>query len=130
MWSGMWRAEFPVEDGTTLREFFLLVKDGEVPLPEAIPFCLGGKCFRFTREEEGAAGSFYESLHYSVRLLNGEWLTLVFVIHTVDPGVYTEPPPFYDRERVMSWVDAVLKGIVLVPHAPGGMRGRDEIALQ
>jgi hypothetical protein len=126
----MWRAEFPVEDGTTLREFFLLVKDGEAPLPEAIPFYLGGRCFRFFREEEGAAGSFYESLYYWLRLLNGEWLALVFVIHTVNPGVYIDPPCPYDRERVMSWVYAVLRGIVLVPHAPGGMRGRDGICLQ
>ena len=122
-WSGVWRVDFPVEEGTTLREVFLLVREGEAPPLDVELVRFGGKSFRFFREEEGAAGSFYESLSYSLPLSDGKWVTLSFVIHTVNPGVFTFPPPPYDRRELLDLIEVILERVRTVSGFPSDREG-------
>lgn len=103
---------------TTLRELFLLVEEGERPFPGAVPISFGERIFYFSRSVEGAAGALYESLRYDLKLPGRRWLTLTFVIHTTNPGVYDMPPPSYDRGEVMALIEGILRRLVVAPLPP------------
>ena len=101
-----------------MREVFLLVREGEAPPLDVELVRFGGKLFRFFREEERVAGSFYESLNYSLPLSNGNWVTLSFVIHTVNPGVFALPPPPYERSELLDLIEVILEGMRTVSGFP------------
>ncbi len=45
---------------------------------------------------EGAAGSIYDSTAYST-VKGTACISLTFILHASNPGVYTTPPPLYDK---------------------------------
>lgn len=123
-WEGVWRVDLPVDEGTTLLEFVLLVEEGNGPPPGAVPVSFGGKVFYFSSSVEGAAGSQYESLRYELGIPGRGWITLTFVIRTVNPGVFDVPPPPYNRDAIMGLIQKVLGKLELISLP---LPGRSEI---
>jgi hypothetical protein len=100
--AGVVRVELPFPSGTLLTELFLLLEAGTGPLPPGNPVHIGSREFLFSHTEEGAAGSRYESFQYATSLDERNWISLRFVIHTANPGMFPSPPPSYDRGAVLS----------------------------
>ncbi len=105
---GVTRVEFPIPSGTLLAEFFLLIEAGGGPLPPGQPIWIGGRRFILRHWLEGAAGSRYEAFRFVAPAGKGRWAALTFVIHTANPGMFSEPPPPYDRGAVLGMIWEVL----------------------
>lgn len=57
---------------------------------------LNGIAFLKETGFEGAAGNFYDWIAYSTTK-GTSCISLTFVMHSIDPGVLTTPPPVYDK---------------------------------
>jgi hypothetical protein len=103
------RIDLPITPGTNLVEKYLEINvtDGagtcESPLAAGYApgtltptnLVINGNNFARVSASEGAAGSFYEWTAYST--VNGSvCVSLTFVLHSHNPGVYSTPPPTFD----------------------------------
>ena len=101
------RLDLPVTGETLLTEKFLLVKvrqaSGQKPgslsgksTGEVV--VINGRKFVKKHVSEGAAGHIYDHVIYSTREEDRRYI-LDFVPHSVNPGVFDNPPPDFDREE-------------------------------
>ena len=72
------------------------------------PVWVGDRQFLLHRWLEGAAGSRYEAFRFAAALEEGKWVSLTFVIHTANPGMFPEPPPPYDRGAILEMIWEIL----------------------
>ena len=95
-----------VQPGTNLAEKYLEVVVGEnatecrSPLPSQDPgetITLNGISFLKQMGEDGAAGSVFQWVAYST-LREGVCVSLGFILHSHNPGVFSTPPPLYNPE--------------------------------
>ena len=105
---GITRVELPIPAGTLLVELFLLLEGGIGRIPRGRPVWIGDRQFLLHRWLEGAAGSRYEAFRFAAALEEGKWVSLTFVIHTANPGMFPEPPPPYDRGAVLDMMWDIL----------------------
>lgn len=99
------KIDLPVPGGTLLKEKFLLIK-AEKPFdhcPSSLPgegvkevIIINQHKWVKTEGTEGAAGHIYEHLIYST-VKDRRCYVLDGVLSSVNPGVYTSPPPDFDR---------------------------------
>ena len=120
------RINLPFQSGTTLVEKYMNVVVVENANPCRSPLAIAANVMTsqnvtingitFLKEEagEGATGHFYKWVAYTT-LRGNACISLEFVLHSINPGVYSTPPPvynepvessvFYDIVTQFAWLD-------------------------
>jgi hypothetical protein len=63
--------------------------------------------FRRQYGQGAAAGNRYDWVAFST-INNNACISLAFILHSVNPGVYSPPPPDYDKTAEMAVIDATM----------------------
>ncbi|MEB2333755.1 MAG: NBR1-Ig-like domain-containing protein [Anaerolineaceae bacterium] len=117
------RADFPVADGTNLREKYLqiTVTEGAAVCQYAsgVATASGSVTInnvQFLKEEgsEGAAGSFYDWLSFSTAK-NNACINFAFVLQSVNPGNLPTPPPVFDKAAEAVFFNQVINTFAFTP---------------
>ncbi|MGB7873564.1 MAG: NBR1-Ig-like domain-containing protein, partial [Anaerolineales bacterium] len=98
----------PIEPGTNLKEKYLdvMVTENVDPCRSPLPsgpmntseiVTLNGITFLKETGEDGATGSYYKWTAYSTQRDN-VCVSLDFILHSLNPGVFSTPPPLYNEE--------------------------------
>jgi hypothetical protein len=120
------RIDLPFQSGTTLVEKYMNVVVAENANPCRSPLAAAANVMTsqnitingisFLKEEagEGATGHFYKWVAYTT-LRGNACISLEFVMHSINPGAYSTPPPvynepvessvFYDIVTHFAWLD-------------------------
>jgi len=110
------RVNFPVAAGTNLLEKYLIVNVAENVNPCASPVVDGAPIsnenvtinniqFAKLTGQGVAAGNIYDWIVYATTK-NTACITLSFVMHSANPGVYTTPPPVFDKSAESAILNA------------------------
>jgi hypothetical protein len=78
--------------------------------PETIPqksVAINGIAFIREQDEEGAAGSYYQSIAYST-MKGGICVSLGFILHSTNPDNYEPPPPLFDQRAESQVFDQMM----------------------
>ena len=120
-----------VQAGTNLYEKYLEVVVGQnvteckSPLPTQDPgatVTINGINFLKQTGMEGAAGSLYQWVGYST-LRNGVCVSLDFILHSHDPGVFTTPPPVFDYAAESAIFDQIIGTFTWLAQSPTATPG-------
>ncbi len=99
----------PFNDNTTLKEKYLKIKvidpsPVECSIPVSVPIedekeiSLNGLEFKREEGREGAAGTRHDYISYSTKK-DGRCFNLMFVLGSVNPGVFDDPPEEFNEEK-------------------------------
>jgi len=101
------RVNLPFAGGTNLQEKYVAVTVRENLTPCVSPVVGGSSAtsenvtfnnIQFTKVtgSEGAAGNLYDWVTYST-VRNNACISLAFILHSANPGVFSTPPPQFDK---------------------------------
>lgn len=101
------RVNLPFASGTNLTEKYVQVNAADNVSPCVSPVMDGGSAatedvtinnIQFTKQtgQGAAAGNIYDWVAYST-IRETSCISLTFILHSVNPGVFTTPPPTFDK---------------------------------
>ena len=101
------RVNLPIATGTNLGEKYIMVNVAEnanscaspaVGTTQNAPENVTINNIQFVKlaGSEGAAGNIYDWVTYST-VRNNACISLAFILHSTNPGVYSTPPPLFDK---------------------------------
>jgi hypothetical protein len=107
-----------VTSGTNLLSKYIQidVREGANPCaspavenPEGSPQDVTINNIQFQKQHGQSAGASnrYDWVAYST-INNNACISLAFILHSVNPGVYSPPPPAYDKTAEMAVIDATM----------------------
>lgn len=112
-----------VTAGTNLREKYLQVSVTENQDPcivtdmenggELETVTINGIEFQKQSGQGAALSNYYDWTAYST-VRNNACIILAFVLHSINPGVYTTPPPIFDMARESAVIDTVMNTYNLI----------------
>ncbi|HXD11273.1 MAG TPA: NBR1-Ig-like domain-containing protein [Anaerolineales bacterium] len=112
------RVNFPIASGTNLLEKYLIVNIAEGTNPCTSPVVDGAPIsnenvtinnipFAKTTGQGVAAGNIYDWIVFATTK-NTACITMTFVMHSANPGVYTTPPPVFDKNAESAILNATM----------------------
>jgi hypothetical protein len=126
------RIQLPIAPGTNLVEKYLDISAVTGAIPCLSPYSdsysppgslvvgnetINGNYFVIERASEGAAGSFYTWVAYSIS--NGiDCVSLTFVLHSHNPGVYATPPATFDLPTEKAVFDFIVASFTWLEQTP------------
>jgi hypothetical protein len=118
------RVNLPIASGTNLGEKYIMVNVVENANPCVSP-AVGGtqnapenvtiNNIQFVKltGTEGAAGNVYDWVTYST-VRNTACISLAFILHSTNPGVYTTPPPLFDKNAESAVFATIMNSFNLI----------------
>ena len=112
------RVDLPISSGTNLHEKYIQVSVREnvnpcvSPETDGVSTTTETKTFnniQFTKQtgQGHAAGQIYDWVAYST-LRNTACISMTFYLHSVNPGVYTTPPPVFDMSAESAVFEVIM----------------------